>query len=112
MYACFACSVTLGSISTLKSAVCTSEIDSTPPATTTSILSVTTCFDAVAIAIIPDEHCLSIVMPGTLSGSPAAIPANLPIFIACEPCCCAHPKTTSSTSFGSIPALSTASFIE
>ena len=41
-----------------------------------------TCLDAVAIAIIPEEHCLSIVIPGTLSGNPAAIPDNLPILIA------------------------------
>ena len=57
-------------------------MDSTPPATTTSILSVITCFEAVAIAIIPEEHCLSIVMPETVLGRPAAIPASLPIFKA------------------------------
>ena len=29
------------------------------------------CFAAVAIAIRPEEHCRSTVMPATLSGSPA-----------------------------------------
>ena len=82
MYAFCCISKTKGSESNLKSAVCTSEIDSIPPATTTSILSVMICFAPVAIAISPDEHCLSIVIPGTECGKPAAIPLNRPIFNA------------------------------
>ena len=35
----------------------------TPPATTTSIRSMMICLAAVAIAIRPDEHWRSIVMP-------------------------------------------------
>ena len=55
--------------------------------TTTFILSVIICFAPVAMAIRPEEHCLSIVIPGTVIGNPAAIPLNLPMFNACEPCC-------------------------
>ncbi len=74
-------------MSSLNSAVWTKLIDSTPPATTTSILSVIICFDPVAIAIRPEEHCLSIVVPGTELGNPEAIPASRPIFNAWLPCC-------------------------
>ena len=53
------------------SGVWTSEIDSTPPPTTMSILSVITCLAAVAIAISPEAHCRSTDIPATLTGSPA-----------------------------------------
>ncbi|CAM5706071.1 hypothetical protein SVIOM74S_05720 [Streptomyces violarus] len=49
----------------------TKEIDSTPPPTVTCMPSVTICLAAVAMAIRPDEHCRSIDIPDTVSGSPA-----------------------------------------
>ena len=63
------------------------------------------------MAIIPDEHCLSIVIPLTVTGNPPANAANLPIFCPEVPCCIAQPIMTSSTCSGSIPALFTASRI-
>ena len=47
-------------------------MDSTPPAATIFMLSWMICLAPVAIAIIPEEHCLSMVMPGTVDGNPAA----------------------------------------
>ena len=52
-------------------AVCTSEMLSSPPPTAICMSSSMICFAAVAIAIRPDEHCRSTVMPATLSGRPA-----------------------------------------
>ena len=54
---------------------CTRLIDSRPPATTTGMPSWMTCLAPMAIAIIPEEHCRSTVMPLTVSGNPAAIAA-------------------------------------
>src|SRR3546814_5822720 len=82
-------------------------MDSTPPATTTFILSTTTCLAAVAIAMSPDAHWRSIVIPATETGSPARNAAVRPI-VCCTPCGIAAPYTTSSTSFGSMPDRSTA----
>jgi hypothetical protein len=53
------------------SGVWTVLMESWPPAATTSILSMTICFAAVAMAIRPDEHCRSIVIPETETGQPA-----------------------------------------
>src|SRR3546814_5908864 len=71
-------------------------MDSTPPATTTFILSTTTCLAAVAIAMSPDAHWRSIVIPATETGSPARNAAVRPI-VCCTPCGIAAPYTTSST---------------
>ena len=46
------------------------------------MLSVMICLEAVAIAIKPEEHCLSIVIPETVFGKPAAIPPSRPMFSA------------------------------
>ena len=69
-----------------------------------------TCLAAVAIAIRPDEHWRSIVMPATVTGRPARRAAVRPI-VACTPCGSAAPMTTSSISAGSTPARSTAALI-
>ena len=42
-----------------------------PPPMVICMPSSTICLAAVAIAIRPDEHCRSIVMPGTVTGKPA-----------------------------------------
>src|SRR3546814_20506120 len=60
-----------GSGSVRSADVCTIEMDSTPPATITSIWATMTCLAALAIAMRPEEHCRSIVMPETVMGRPA-----------------------------------------
>src|SRR6059058_1450178 len=52
---------------------CTSETDSTPPPTAIVIPSCMISFAAVAIAIMPDEHCRSSDIAATVSGRPARI---------------------------------------
>ena len=86
-------------------------IESMPPATTTGAPSTMTCLAAVAIAIIPDEHCRSIVIPETSTGMPARIAHCRATLLPWEPCCMAQPITTSSTSPFSTPARSTAAAI-
>src|SRR5690606_14282663 len=54
---------------------CTSEIDSSPPPTAMGTLSRMICFAAVAMAIRPEPHCRSTLMPATLTGRPAATAA-------------------------------------
>ena len=64
---------------------CTRLTESSPPPTRISTLSEMTVFAATAIAIIPDEHCRSTVMPAVVTGRPAASAACLPLlFIATE----------------------------
>ena len=94
------------------SAVCTSEMLSCPPAATTSILSMTICFAAVAIAISPDEHWRSIVMPDTVTGQPARNATWRPMLPNCVPCVSTAPQTTSSMSPASILARSIAALSE
>ena len=53
------------------SGVWTIETESCPPAATMSMRSVMICLAAVAMAISPDEHCRSIVIPETVTGQPA-----------------------------------------
>ena len=91
--------------------VWTKLIESRPPPTTTSIPSLMICFAAVAIAIIPDEHCLSKLIPLTVTGRPAANAAFLAILPWVVPCWRAAPIITSSTLSGSTPDLFTASSI-
>ena len=90
---------------------CTRLIDSTPPPITTSIPSYRICLAAVAMAIIPEEHCRSILMPLTEEGNPPAKAAIRPMLPPVVPCCNAAPIMTSSTWAGSTPALCTASLM-
>ena len=85
---------------------------STPPATQMSMRSTMICLAAVAIVISPEEHCRSIVMPGTVTGRPARSATSRPRFGDCDPCCIAAPISTSSTSAPSIPARSTAALTD
>src|SRR5437867_13346352 len=57
----------------LACSFCTRLMDSTPPATTMGTSSTMTLLAAVAIAIIPEEHLRSILMPAVVNGNPAAI---------------------------------------
>jgi len=63
---------------------------------------------AVAIAIIPDEHCRSSDIAATVSGSPARIALWRATLEPWPPCCNAAPMMTSSISPGSTPARRTA----
>ena len=90
----------------LACSFCTRLIDSTPPATTMGTSSTMTLFAAVAIAIIPEEHWRSILIPAVVTGNPAAIAHWRAILDPCVPCWRAAPMMTSSTSPGSTPARS------
>ena len=57
-------------------------------------------FAAVAIAIMPDEHCRSSDIAGTLSGSPARSALCRATLKPCAPCWIAAPMITSSISAG------------
>src|ERR1019366_7425437 len=48
-----------------------------------------------------EPHWRSTVVPGTVSGNPAASAALRPMFMACSPTVMVHPMTTSSTRAGS-----------
>src|SRR5581483_5386324 len=71
---------------------CTSEIDSTPPPTAICMPSCMISLAAVAIAIIPDEHCRSIDIAATVSGSPARSALCRATFEPWLPCCSAAPR--------------------
>ncbi len=83
------------------------EIDSTPPATAMSMRSTMICLAAVAMVIRPDEHCRSMVMPGTVTGNPALSAAIRPI-VCWPPWGSEHPRMQSSSSSGAVFARSTA----
>src|SRR3954469_8499733 len=68
------------------------------PPTATSTPSKITDLAATAMACSPDAHCRSIVVPLTLTGSPARNRALRAILVPVVPCCIAQPITTSSTS--------------
>ena len=51
------------------------------------------------------------MVPGTLSGQPAAKTALRPMLVDCSPVCITQPITTSSMMPGSIPVRSTSAFI-
>ena len=67
------------------SGVWTIEIESWPPAATTSIWSTITCLAAVAMAIRPDAHWRSMVCAATLTGQPARSATWRPILPAWTP---------------------------
>ena len=75
----------------------------TPPATTRSAVPDSTAWAAKCTACCEEPHCRSTVTPGTDSGSPAASQAVRAMSPACGPTVSTQPKTTSSTSAGSIP---------
>src|SRR3954463_10279178 len=78
-------------------------IDSTPPATTTSAWPLITVAAAKATACWEEPHCRSIVVPGTVSGQPAASGALRPMLKVCSPTWLTQPQNTSSTIAGSMP---------
>src|SRR5690606_4894203 len=55
------------------------DMDSTPPATATCIRATMICLAAVAMAIRPEAHWRSRVLPGTAAGKPAARAAVRPL---------------------------------
>src|SRR5579862_1963230 len=73
------------------------DVDSTPPATTTSHAPAITAWAAKWTACSDDAHWRSTVTPGTESGHPAARTALRATFIACSPYWVTQPRTTSST---------------
>ncbi len=60
-----------------------------------------TAWAAKWMACWADPHWRSTVVPGTVSGKPAARAALRPMFMACSPTVMVHPMTTSSTRAGS-----------
>ena len=84
---------------------------STPEATTTSYAPAITPWAAKCAACCEDPHWRSTVVPGTLSGHPAAKTALRAIFVDCSPACITQPMTTSSIIPGSMPVRSIKAFI-
>ena len=76
-------------------------IDSTPPATTTSMAPASTAWAAKCTACWADPHWRSTVVPGTVSAKPAASAALRAMFMACSPTVIVQPMITSSMSAGS-----------
>jgi hypothetical protein len=83
-------------------------MDSRPPPTPIRSPSWAISFATVAIAMRPEAHCRSMLMPATLDGRPARSADCRPMLNPVEPCCSAAPITTSSTSPGSTWARATA----
>ncbi len=92
----------------LKCSFCTSETDSTPPATMIGTRSTITRCAAMAIACMPEEQNRFTVTPLVVTGSPARSATWRATFCPVAPSGKAHPKMTSSTSAGSMPARFTA----
>src|SRR5215470_16592237 len=90
----------------LACSFCTRLMDSTPPAITMGTSSTIMFFAAVAMAIMPEEHWRSTLIPAVLTGSPAAMAHWRAILDPWVPCCRAAPMMTSSTSPGSTLARS------
>src|SRR5215510_15180051 len=90
----------------LACSFCTRLMDSTPPATTIGTSSTITLLAAVAMAIIPEEHWRSTLMPAVVTGNPAAIAHWRAMLDPWVPCWRAAPIMTSSTSPGSTLARS------
>lgn len=85
-------------------------IDSTPHATTMSACPAMIACAAKVAACWLDPHCRSIVVPGTVSGKPAASTALRTMLYDCSPTWLTHPPMTSSTSPGSRSLRSTSAF--
>src|SRR3954454_15365116 len=81
----------------------TRDIDSTPPATTTSYCPATSPAAAKCTDCWLDPHCRSSVTPVTVSGQPAASTPLRAMSKVCSPTWDTQPQTTSSTTPGSIP---------
>src|SRR4029079_8523285 len=94
----------------MEAPIGTRVMTSTPAATTTSYAPAMTPCAAKWAACWLDPHWRSIVVPGTVSGHPAASTALRATLTACSPTCITHPITTSSTIPGSIPVRSTSAF--
>ena len=82
------------------------DIDSTPPATTTSAIPERTIAVAMPIADMPEAQRRFTVMPGTVSGKPASSQAMRATLRFSSPAPLALPRMTSSTTDGSMPASS------
>ncbi len=74
---------------------------STPPPMTMSMAPDATAWAAKCTACWAEPHWRSTVVPGTVSGNPAARAALRPMFMACSPTVMVQPKITSSTRAGS-----------
>src|SRR2546430_1523718 len=85
----------------------TRDIDSTPPAIATSACPVMISIEAKLNACSPEAHIRFTLVPGTDSGNPAIKGARRPMFSPCSSTWVTHPRMTSSTNLGSIPARST-----
>src|SRR4051812_22037463 len=81
----------------------TRDMDSTPPATTTSYCPAINPAAAECTDCWDEPHWRSMVKPGTLSGHPAARTAVRAMHAACSWAWDTHPQMTSSTIAGSIP---------
>ncbi len=66
-------------------------IDSTPPPMAMSMAPDMTAWAAKWTACWAEPHCRSTVVPGTVSGNPAARAALRPMFMACSPTVMVHP---------------------
>src|SRR5580765_7800571 len=88
----------------------THEIDSTPPATTTSFSPAMTRCAAIAIVCRPLEQKRFTVMPLVVIGRPARKAIWRAMLLPVAPSGVAQPMMTSSTSAASMPARSTAAF--
>ena len=83
-------------------------MDSTPPATMIGTLSTMMRCAATAIACRPELQNRLMVVAAVVTGKPARIAARRAMFLPVAPSGLAQPRTTSSTSSGSMPARSTA----
>src|SRR3954466_10016299 len=81
----------------------TRDMDSTPPATTTSYWPATSPAAAKCTECWLEPHCRSTVTPVISSGQPAASTAVRPMSMVCSPTWETQPQTTSSTTAGSMP---------
>ncbi len=77
------------------------DIDSTPPATTTSASPARMMRAAIATASSPEPHRRFTVAPGTETGSPASSAAMRATLRLSSPAWLAHPSSTSSMAAGS-----------
>src|SRR5699024_3122757 len=83
---------------------------STPAAMTTSMAPEAMAWAAKWIACWEEPHWRSMVVPGTVVGSPAARAALRPMLVLCGPIWLTQPMMTSSTRAGSTPERPTSSF--